>query len=140
MRRATSAGSGWTPPIRLGDPGHSATLAWVVARGKGGVAVGYLGSDYADARTVARPWDVRVAVSRDSGQTWTISSASTHPVYDGPQSSSLSLTYDMFGITLDDDGRLHVVYPRRLAAQDGTPLNQVEYARQVDGAPLGGNR
>jgi hypothetical protein len=137
LSRNLKPGSAWSAPVRLGDPGHSGTLAWVVARGKGGVAVGYLGSDFADARTVAHPWDVRVAVSRDSGTSWTTTSASGHAVYDGPQNGALSLTYDLFGITLDDEGFLHLVYPRRVT-QDGTALNQIEYTRQVAGSPLGG--
>jgi hypothetical protein len=136
LSRNLTPGTPWSAPIRLGDPQHSATFAWVVARGNGGVAVGYLGSDFPDARTVSRPWDVRVAVSRDSATSWATTSASGYPVYTGPQSESLSLFYDMFGVTLDDAGLLHLAYPRRVV-QDGALLTQVEYTRQVMGSALG---
>jgi len=136
LSRNLRPGSAWSAPVRLGPADASGTLAWVVARGVGGVAVGYLGSDYPDARTVSRPWTVQVAVSRDAGSTWTLIDASGHPVYVGPQSASLSLTYDLFGIVLDDRGMLHLAYPRRITA-DGADVTEVEYTHQVTGRPLG---
>ena len=127
----------WSAPRALGVPEHSGTLAWVVARGDGGVAVGYLGSDFPDARTETRPWDVRVAISQDAGETWTTHGASGSPVYTGPQSQSLSLTYDMLGMAVDQQGMLHLAFPRRVT-RDGVVLTQIEYTRQTDGVPLGG--
>jgi hypothetical protein len=129
-------GGSWSPPVILGDPGHSGTLASVVARGDGGVAVGYLGSDYPDARTTARPWTTRVAVSQDAGDTWTIENASDNVIYTGPQSGMLSLTYDLLGLAVDNEGFLHLAYPRRVT-KDGAELNSVEYTRQIAGPPLG---
>lgn len=137
ISRNLGPGQPWSQPVALGVPAHSGTLAWVVARGDGGVAVGYLGSDHPDARTVSRPWTVRVAVSQDAGDTWTVQNASGHVVYTGPQSGSLSLTYDMLGLVVDDDGFLHLAYPRRVTV-DGVDLTQVEYVQQTSGRPLGG--
>jgi hypothetical protein len=136
LSRNLRPGSAWSAPVRLGPASASGTLAWVVARGEGGVAVGYLGSDYPDARTTARPWTVRVAVSQDAGETWMIANASGHAVYTGPQSASLSLTYDLFGLVVDDSGMLHLAYPRRVV-QAGAEVTEVEYTRQVAGRPLG---
>jgi hypothetical protein len=135
--RSLKPGTPWTQPVTIGQPDHSGTLAWVVARGDGGVAVGYLGSDYADARTESRPWTVRVAVSQDAGDSWSIYNASDHTVYTGSQSNSLSLTYDLLGLVVDEAGFLHLAYPRRVTV-DGADLNQIEYTRQVSGPPLGG--
>jgi hypothetical protein len=135
--RSLKPGTPWTQPVTIGQPDHSGTLAWVVARGDGGVVVGYLGSDYADARTESRPWTVRVAVSQDAGDSWSIYNASDHTVYTGSQSNSLSLTYDLLGLVVDEAGFLHLAYPRRVTV-DGADLNQIEYTRQVSGPPLGG--
>lgn len=135
--RKLGPGQAWSTPRALGVPSHSGTLAWVVARGDGGVAVAYLGSDFPDARTEARPWNVRVAISQDAGDTWTIHDASGSPVYTGPQSQSLSLTYDMLGLAVDEQGFLHLAYPRRVTT-DGVDLTRIEYTRQVAGQPLGG--
>lgn len=108
-----------------------------MARGDGGVAVAYLGSDFPDARTETRPWTVRVAISQDAGDTWTNHDVSGSPVYTGPQSQSLSLTYDMLGLVVDRDGLLHLAFPRRVT-NDDVQLTQIEYTRQTGGAPLGG--
>ena len=135
--RKLGPGLAWSTPRALGVPAHSGTLAWVVARGDGGVAVAYLGSDFPDARTEARPWNVLVAVSQDAGDTWTTHDASGSPVYTGPQSQSLSLTYDMLGLVVDERGFLHLAFPRRVS-DDGVVLTRIEYARQVAGEPLGG--
>lgn len=135
--RNLGPGSPWSAPTALGAPAHSGTLAWVVARGDGGVAVGYLGSDFPDARTQERPWTIRVAISQNAGDTWRIHNASGHTVYEGAQSASLSLTYDMLGLALDAQGYLHLAYARRVT-RDGVALNQIEYTRQQSGAPLGG--
>ena len=134
--RNLGPGEPWTAPVALGTPEHSGTLAWVVARGDGGVAVGYLGSDHADARTESRPWTVRVAISQDAGDSWIIHNASGDTIYTGPQNQSLSLTYDLFGFVVDYEGFLHLAYPRRVTS-DGVELNQVEYTRQMTGPPLG---
>src|SRR4051812_12930652 len=134
--RNLGPGTPWNAPVALGAPDHSGTLAWVVARGDGGVAVGYLGSDYPDARTVSRPWTVRVAVSQNAGDSWTIHNASGHTIFTGPQNQMLSLTYDMMGLVVDHEGFLHLAYPARVT-QDGVALNQIEYTRQVAGQPLG---
>lgn len=134
--RNLGPGTAWTAPVALGKPEHSGTLAWVVARGDGGVAVGYMGSDHADARTESRPWTVRVAISQDAGDSWTIHNASGHTIYTGPQNQSLSLTYDLFGLVVDHEGFLHLAYPRRVTS-DGVQLTQIEYTRQVAGRPLG---
>jgi hypothetical protein len=108
-----------------------------VARGDGGVAVGYLGSDFPDARSTSRPWTVRVAISQDAGDSWTINNASgADPVFIGGQSQMLSLTYDMFGLVVDHEGFLHLAYPRRVT-KDGVAMNQIEYTRQTSGQPLG---
>jgi hypothetical protein len=134
--RNLGPGSAWSAPVALGVPEHSGTLAWAVARGDGGVAVGYLGSDYADARSASRPWTVRVAVSQDAGDSWTIHNASDQPVFTGGQNQMLSLTYDMMGLVVDHQGFLHLAFPRRVT-KDGVELNQIEYTRQVSGQPLG---
>jgi hypothetical protein len=135
--RNLGPGTPWSAPVALGLPEHSGTLAWAVARGDGGVAVGYLGSDFPDARSASRPWTVRVAISQNAGDTWTIQNASgADPVFTGGQSQMLSLTYDMFGLVVDHEGFLHLAYPRRVT-KDGVAMNQVEYTRQTSGQPLG---
>ena len=136
--RNMKPGAPWSKPVTIGPVDSSATLAWAVARGDGGVAVGYFGSDYPDARTVSRPWPVRVAVSQNAGDTWSIANASGDTVYTGSQSNSLSLTYDLFGFVVDNAGFLHLAYPRRVTV-NGSDLNEIEYTRQVAGPPLGGH-
>jgi hypothetical protein len=84
-----------------------------------------------------RPWTVRVAISQNGGSSWAIHNVSgSTPVFTGPQSASLNLTYDMLGPFVDNGGYLHLAYPRRVT-KDGIELNQVEYTRQVTGQPLG---
>jgi hypothetical protein len=134
--RNLKPGAPWTAPVPLGKTDHSGYLAWAVARGDGGVAVGYVGSDHPDAATEARPWTIRIAVSQNAGDSWTIHNASRHTVYTGPQNRSISVFYDLIGLVLDQEGFLHLTYPRRVG-KDGVQLNQVEYTRQVTGPALG---
>ena len=135
--RNLAPGSPWSPPVRLGPPDQTGSWAWTVARGNGGVAVAYVGSDYPDAGSESRPWTMRVAVSQDAGTSWTTQNASGHTVYTGAQNQALDVFYDMFGFIVDDEGLLHLAYPRRVTV-DGAELNEIEYTQQTAGQPLGG--
>jgi hypothetical protein len=135
--RNLAAGSAWTAPERLGPADSDAFLSWPVARGDGGVAIAYVGTDFPNG--VKTEWSIRVAISQDAGDTWRIKDVSNHTIYTGSQGSSYSTVADMFGIVLDGDGFLHLAWPRQII-KDGAKNNEIEYTRQVAGPPLGVRR
>jgi hypothetical protein len=134
MVRSDGPGKRWSKPFRIDLPKRTGMLPSVVAAGNGGVAVAWYASDHADAQTVPRRWFLRVAVSRDAGKTWTRTNASDHPVYGGAGAGHMPHVWDIIGLALGPDGRMHVVWTDLRGRAEGQA--QIVYARQSSGAPL----
>ena len=128
----------WSAPKRVDPPGTSGHLPWVVARGDGGLAVAYMSSPYGDAREIARPWTVKVAVSRDFGSTFTHVDVSDHVVYAGSMLQGRPVFWDLLGLTLDPAGYMHLCWGDQGDVQPNNLRTSIVYARQVAGPPLGG--
>lgn len=128
----------WSSPRRIDPAGTTGHLPFVVARGDGGLAVAYLSSAFADARETARPWTVKVAVSRDFGATFTHVPVSDHVVYAGSLLEGRRVFWDLIGLALDREGYMHVAWGDQGDVQPNNYRTSIVYARQVSGPPLGG--
>jgi hypothetical protein len=136
LTRQDAAGGPWSTPTRITPDGQSGFLSWVVARGDGGVAAAWIGTDSPDADQT-HDWSIRVATSSDAGHTWQYADASGHSIYTGTQFDSASVVFDLFGLTVDDGGMLHLAWTRQLDPAGNRTLTQIEYTKQQSGAPLG---
>lgn len=132
--------SGWGAPRQLSPAGSSAYLSFLVARGDGGVAAAWLESRYPDAAGTARPWTVQLATSQDAGTTWSRQDVSRGVVYTGAQQDSAAVVFDLFGLTVDRAGMVHLAFVRQTDPAHRPNLVRVDYVRQVGGPPLGGSR
>ena len=138
--RNDGRGGPWTPASRISAPTSSAFLSWVVARGDGGVAAAWLDTPHPDGDTASRAWNVRLVTSGDAGRTWTGQDASQGVVYTGSQFDSAAVVFDLFGLTVDARGMLHLAFVRQTEPVATPNLVRIDYVRQVDGPPLGGRR
>lgn len=134
MVRSAGRGKPWSRPSRVDARGRTGMLASVAAGGDGHVAVAWYAADEPDAQTTPRPWVLRVAMSRNAGTHWSRTNASDHVVYSGMGVDHMAHLWDIIGIAVGHDGRLHVVWGDLRGRAEGQA--QIVYTSQVSGAQL----
>jgi hypothetical protein len=107
---------------RLSAPGTSAMVPAVGAGPAGTVAVSWYSTPYADGGSVARPWRLTVASSRDGGRTWQRSApAQRTTAYVGAVLDHQQSVWDVNGTVVDSRGRIHLAWTSLLGRPAGSP-------------------
>jgi hypothetical protein len=115
---------------RVDPPGGSSMLPSVAAGPAGRVVVAYYWSPYPDAQSTSRPWYTVVADSHDSGRTFTRTVVSK-VIWTGTGQDHQFVLWDIFGLALDRQGRVHVAWGQVSKDTSNGPLTEIAYSHQI---------